>query len=179
VTGARTRALRALLLVLAYAPVVLLAMRLDSFGPVPWFYDWPFVVAMLLVSLVANHALGRVGLPEGATLPHWADSAALHEATQKFDADLERPEISLTPPMSDEEVRARLEALSHRADQLAAIAESEALLRQHFENRREAVFAWDRKRRRGLRRRGRIANVALIVLLGLGVGWVFYLAYFN
>ena len=175
---ARSRLFRSGLLVFAFVPVVLLAMRLFFHGPVPWFYDWPFVAAMLVVSLAANHLLWRLDLPAGATRPHWADSAMLHEAMQKLDRDLAKPEVPLATPMSDEEMNATLEAFSRRTDQSAAIAETEALLRQQFELRAAGVFKEDRVGRRGLRERSRVANLVIVLLLGLGMGWMLYVAYF-
>jgi hypothetical protein len=173
------RLLRGALLVLAFVPACLLGERLRVPGPLAWYFEWPFIATMLVVALVACHYWRRLGLPSGATRPHWADSAALHESTQALDRDLDaEPRPRLPPALSQAELMARLEALSHRPDQDNAIAESEALLRQSFDQRLEPVFEADRQRRHVLRRRSRVANVVITVLLGLASGWMLYEGYF-
>jgi hypothetical protein len=172
--------LRGALNFVALFAVVLLALRLSSPGPVPWFYDWPAVAAVLVVALLAVRVVGRFGLPEGATRPHWADSSALHEATQALDRDLEaEPKAPDGLPMTDAELRSRLEELSRRPDRAQAIAESEALLRQQLDHRLQPVFEADRIRRRGRRVRTRAANLVIVLLLGAGLGWMLFTVYFQ
>jgi hypothetical protein len=173
------RWLRGALLVLTILPAFVLAQRLQIHGAVAWYFDWPFAAAMLVVALFAHHCWTRLGRPDGATRPHWADSALLHEGVQALDRDLDAErEVAIAPALTESEVKARLDALSRQPDQVAAIAESEALLGHYFHQRFEPVFEADRKRRRGFRERSRVANAVVGVLLGVGLGWMLYLAYF-